>query len=118
MTEPKRLFDSGSDFERRLLREGRNERPSRLLEPRLLASLAAIPVAEALDPDPPKPPRASPRADTGIPWLSAPRGFGLAAAVIGIGAVVALSRRGDPPGPPPPDAPVIVVPAVPAPPAV
>ncbi|MCW5834354.1 MAG: hypothetical protein KIS78_18285 [Labilithrix sp.] len=51
MSDPERLFDHGSPFERSLLRSSESEEPSRRLEEKVLAALAAAPAA-GVDPAP------------------------------------------------------------------
>lgn len=46
MSDPERLFDHGSPFERALLRSSESEEPASRLEEKILASLAAAPAAE------------------------------------------------------------------------
>lgn len=92
MSDFKRLLEDGSDFERSLLKAGRDEDPSQELEGRILAALAATPLIEAAE-LPASTPAPAPR-DPSLFRLTAPRGLAMAAAVIGIGAVIAASVGG------------------------
>lgn len=118
MTDPKRLFEDGSAFERSLLASGRDEDPSRDLESKILAALAAVPATAA--PDLPQSPAGGPAAShPSLFRLTAPRGLAMAAAVLGLGAVIAASSmneggRHEAPAAPAP-VPTVVAAAPPAP---
>lgn len=98
VTGPKRLLDGGSDFERSLLESARDEAPPPELEGRVLAALVAAPLVAPPTPAPAAPPAPSatppsPRAPLG---LTGPRGLAMLAAVVGLGAVIAVSAGRDP----------------------
>jgi hypothetical protein len=97
MRDPERLLDGGSAFERSLLRSGRAEDPERDLERRVLAAVALAPAAPVGgSADLPRPPPAShgpvASSTSALGWLTRSRGLALAAAVVGLGVVVAASR--------------------------
>ncbi len=101
MKEPKRLFESGSPLERSILASGRDESPSHDLERKILAAMAAAPIASAAT---------SPGLSR---WLGT-RSLVAGVAAIGLGALVvgAMLRRSEPA---PSPAPAVTAPAVTAP---
>ncbi|AKU98230.1 hypothetical protein AKJ09_04894 [Labilithrix luteola] len=85
MKGPPRLFEEGSSFERSLLRSGLDEGPSADLESRILAAVAAAPAAASISD------AGASGARPAVSGFFRPRFFILAAAAVGVGAVLVTS---------------------------